>query len=141
MFKDRFASEPAHVLYVWFRRAPANWIGSSRFDLGSFRPAFLARGRPLFIVVKGSLYMLNLAMCGLGWLGLLLVILKRDWKLVWFGLPLLYTAAVFLPLDCMEPRYTQPILPCVVLLACYVLQLEPVRAVFDRMRMRLLPAA
>ena len=118
MFKRRVAADPGGVALAWIRRSTIVWMNTSRFDLFPFRPALLARGAPLYYVAKVLLFGINVAGVILGMAGVVLCIWKRERRLLWFALPVLYTLAVLTPLGVVEPRYTQPIYSFLLVMAC-----------------------
>ncbi len=122
MFKRRLEADPAGVGLTWIRRAPRIWVGTTRFDIFSFRPSALDRGKPLYLVMKVGLFGLNVAGVLLGMSGILIAAWKRRWKMAWFALPVLYTIAVLFPLDAVETRYSQPVYACLLVMAAFTLR-------------------
>jgi hypothetical protein len=118
MFKRRLAADPVGVVLAYVRRAPYIWVGTTRFDLFAFRPSAMARGTVLYLAAKVGLFALNVAGVVTGMLGIVIALWKRKWRLLWFGLPVLYTAAILAPLGVIEPRYTQPVYGCLLVMAC-----------------------
>jgi hypothetical protein len=112
---DRLRSEPLRVVGQWARRVPRMWVGT-RFDLFTFRPATLARGQPLWVVVKAGLFGLNALLLTVALGGLVHAARFRK-ALLWFALPLAYDAAVYFPLHNVETRFTQPVYPFVLVFA------------------------
>jgi hypothetical protein len=108
-FWRHMKSQPLLVLERWIQRAPRMWFGT-RFDIFELQPACFPRGSKLWIAVKGVLFLLNGSMVLLGLIGLVLCA-RRSFLWAWWVLPLAYTFAVYFPLNSFESRYSQPVLP------------------------------
>jgi hypothetical protein len=126
MFERRLANDPGGVIASWIRRAPYVWVGTTRFDLFEFRSPLLARGTTLNRVVKLFLFALNGAAIALGMIGVVLAVRRGSRRYLLFALPVVYTLAVLTPLGVVEPRYTQPVLPCLIVMACLTLRVARV---------------
>lgn len=122
MFKRRFAADPVGVLATWVRRIPRLWIGTSRFDIFTFRPSVLEYDKPLYYALKIGLFGLNTVGVLLGVGGILIAAWKRRWRMAWFAVPVLYTVGVLLPIDAIEPRYTQPVYACLLVMTAFSLR-------------------
>ncbi len=66
MFKRRIAADPVGVGIAWLRRSSRIWVGTTRFDIFTFRPSALAPGRPLYYLLKVGLFGLNVVAVTLG---------------------------------------------------------------------------
>jgi 4-amino-4-deoxy-L-arabinose transferase-like glycosyltransferase len=122
MFKRRVSADPLGVAVTWVRRAPRIWIGTSRFDIFSFRPRAMQPGKPLYYATKVGLIGLNVSGVVLGMAGIVIAIRKWRGQMFWFALPVVYTIAVLFPLDTLEPRYSQPVYACLLVMACFSLR-------------------
>lgn len=122
MFKRRWREMPGHSALAYIEHAPYIWVGTSRFEIFTFRSSMLQRGRPLNTAVKAVLYGANYAIVLVGFGGMVLALRRWNRRMLWFTLPALYLVAVFLPLDVLEPRYTEPIFSTVVVMALYALR-------------------
>jgi len=103
---DRYKSEPFAVLARWVRRAPKLWAGS-RIDLFAFRPAWLARGTPVWFAMKAALVLANVGGALVGIVGILLALRRRS-PLLYIAAPVVYTVGIFFPLHSTEVRYSTP---------------------------------
>jgi hypothetical protein len=112
----RWRSEPGSVVWRCLRRCWRMWIGT-RTELFAFRPAALARGEPLWIGLKATLFLLNVSLLFAGAIGIGLALRERS-RLLWFVLPILYNAVIYLPFHDSEVRFSEPILPFVMVFAC-----------------------
>jgi hypothetical protein len=134
MFKRRIAAEPVGVGITWLRRSPRIWVGTTRFDIFTFRPPALAPGRPLYYLLKVGLFGLNVVGVPLGMGGILLAAWKRRWEMAWFALPVVYTIGVLFPLDVVEPRYSQHAYACLLVITAFMLR--HLRVAWRRRRLR-----
>lgn len=119
MFRRRMREMPGKSLLAWVRRAPLVWVNTTRLDIFEFSPRVLPRGSPLYYLVKAGLYGLNVIVVGLGFLGIGVAARARNRRQLWFALPVLYSIGIFLPLDLIEVRYTQPVYGCLIVSACF----------------------
>jgi hypothetical protein len=126
--KEHYTRQPASVLSAWAARYPRMWLGT-RFDLFSFRPTWLARGAPLWYVVKGGLFVLNAAVLCAALAGVLIA--RRHPVVLWFVAAVLYNALIYVPFHNTETRYSQPVYPLLLVFAATTLV-----AVWDRMSRR-----
>lgn len=118
MFRSRLAGDPLGVALAYVRRAPYVWVGTTRFDLFAFRPSAMARGKPLYFAAKVTLFGLNIVGVLAGMFGIGICLWKHNWRLFWFGIPVVYTIGILAPLGVIEPRYTQPVYSCLLVMAC-----------------------
>jgi hypothetical protein len=126
IFKRRMAAEPVGVGVAWLRRSPRIWVGTTRFDIFNFRPPALAPGRPLYYLLKVGLFGLNVVSVALGMGGSPLAAWKRRWEMPWFAFAVVYTIGVLFPLDVVEPRYSQAVYACLLVMAAFMLRRLPV---------------
>jgi hypothetical protein len=114
-FFRRIEHEPLRVLGRWVARIPLLWLGT-RFDIFDLNPRMFPYGSVQWNLAKATLFAVNaslvfLAACGivLGW--------RRKSALRWWCVPILFTAAVYLPLNSFENRYSQPVYPLLLIFA------------------------
>jgi 4-amino-4-deoxy-L-arabinose transferase-like glycosyltransferase len=112
-------ARPLAIFARWCVRWPRMWIGT-RFDLFSFRPSWMARGRPLWIAFKLAMLALDVAALLLALAGLVLA-WRHTRALLWFALPLAYQQLAYFPFHNVETRFTQPVFPFVLLFAALAL--------------------
>jgi len=122
MFKRRIAAEPVGVGITWLRRSPHIWVGTTRFDIFTFRPPALAPGRPLYYLLKVGLFGFNVVGVALGMGDIPAAAWKRRQEMAWFALPVVYTIGVLFPLDVVERRYSQPVYACLLVMAAFMLR-------------------
>lgn len=115
LFNERLRAEPVQVVGRWLKRWPKLWLGT-RFDIFELHPRALPRGSPQWTVVKAGLWGLNALLFFGALVGALLALRRRE-PVAWMLLPIAFTSLLFLPLNSFENRYSQPMLPFVVLLA------------------------
>jgi Dolichyl-phosphate-mannose-protein mannosyltransferase len=104
-------SHPLATLVRWIARAPRMWIGT-RTDQFTLRSAWAPRTRP-WVLLKVAFFAMNLALLGLGTVGLILAWRERSSMLL-FAVPVLVTIAVYLPFHDTETRYSEPVLPLLI---------------------------
>ncbi|MFT3714295.1 MAG: hypothetical protein QM817_42075 [Archangium sp.] len=109
---QRYRDEPVRIIGRWLKRAPKLWLGT-RFDLFTLRAAY---GSPAWTLIKSLLWGFNALLVALGVAGMAWCFRKRR-EALWCALPLAFTAAVYLPLNSFENRYSQPVFPFVVVFA------------------------
>jgi hypothetical protein len=110
----RLKSEPLRVISRWFEREPLLWFGT-RCPFW-FKPARFAPGTRPFMLLKGALYALNALIILLGVVGLAISVGRRS-ILLWFAVPIIYTAIIYFPFHDVETRYSQPIFLFVMMFA------------------------
>jgi hypothetical protein len=115
--KEHFVQEPAAVLKRWLVRAPLLW-GGTRTDLFDFRADWFPRGSLQWKVLKVWFLALNTMVLLLGVVGMVLAARSRH-PLAWLAIPLVYTSALFFPLNSFENRYSQPVFGLLVAFAAY----------------------
>jgi 4-amino-4-deoxy-L-arabinose transferase-like glycosyltransferase len=111
---SRLRDAPAKTISTWLKRSYAPWVGT-RTDLVDLRPA---RGSLLWLVAKSSAFALNALSLGLGLVGFILLLRRRQ-PVWWLATPVLFSALVYLPFHNTETRYTQPVFPLVLCFAAY----------------------
>jgi hypothetical protein len=119
-FKRRLRQEPLMVLGRWIARIPLMWLGT-RFDIFELNSRAFPRSSPPWYAVKLLLYGLNTVFVALGWLGVALA-WHRRYAMRWLSVPLLFTVAVYLPLNSFENRYSQPVYPLLLLFTALALR-------------------
>jgi hypothetical protein len=110
----RLKTEPLSVLGRSILRAPRLWLGT-RFDIFTLNERALPYGSLAWRIVKSTLWGFNFVMLALGLAGGALL-LKRRSPLAWVLVPLVFTGAVYFPLNSFENRYSQPVLGLLFLL-------------------------
>lgn len=116
---ERMRAEPGAVVVRWVRRIPLLWLGT-RFDIFELRTDLFPAGSLQWRAAKSLLWGLNFLLIALGVCGLVVVVLKRT-VATWLALPVLFTAAIYLPLNGFENRYSQPVYPFVLILGAVAL--------------------
>jgi hypothetical protein len=113
---EHYTRQPGAVARAWVTRYPRMWVGT-RYELFSFRPEPLAPGRPLWVAVKGGLFVLNALVLAAALAGAV-ILLRRRWpSLLWLAAPVLYNALIYVPFHNSETRYSQPVYPLLLILA------------------------
>jgi Dolichyl-phosphate-mannose-protein mannosyltransferase len=115
LFLSHLRQAPAKVLLVWFKRAPRLWF-STRFDIFQLNAEILPRGSFFWTLTKIGLFAIDSVLVVLALVGAFFAFRKGD-PLVWVTVPLVFTSLVYLPLNSFESRYSQPMIPLLVLLA------------------------
>jgi len=110
---------PAAIVGRWCVRWPRMWIGT-RFDLFTFRPSWMARGRPAWIAFKLAMLATDVAALALALFGLVLA-WRHTRALLWLALPLAYQQLVYFPFHNVETRFSQPVFPFVLAFAALAL--------------------
>lgn len=112
---QRLREQPVQTVAIWLKRAPKLWLGT-RFEIFELNQRLLPRGSLPWKAAKGVLWLTNAALMLAGLVGLALAVRRRSPMLL-FALPILFTGAVYLPLNSFESRYSQPVLAFVALFA------------------------
>jgi 4-amino-4-deoxy-L-arabinose transferase-like glycosyltransferase len=114
---ERIKGDPINVLKTYIIRFPKLWLGT-RTDPFSFNNNLLERGAKPWFVVKSFFYLINLIIVSSGLLGMV-ILLKKDFKKYFLiTIPILYTSAIYLPLNSFENRYTQPLMLLMLFFSC-----------------------
>ena len=113
------ADHPLSIFARWCVRWPRMWIGT-RFDLFTFRPAWMARGRPAWVAFKLLMLATDLALLALALVGLVLA-WRHTRAMLWLAVPLAYQQLVYFPFHNVETRFSQPVLPFVLAFAALAL--------------------
>lgn len=112
---DRIGDEPLAVLGRSIARAPRLWLGT-RFEIFNLNAKWFPYGSGSWRLAKSLLWGVNALLLTLGMLGFYLAWRERSAAL-WLALPIVYTAAVYFPLNSFESRYSQPVFPFVLVFA------------------------
>jgi uncharacterized membrane protein len=112
---DRITKAPAATVGTWAKRYYRLWLGT-RTDQVRLRPA---PGSAAWTVLKLAFYTLNAVTLLLGFAGLLMALWTK-WS--FFAIPVLYTAAVYIPFHNVETRYSLMALPFLYLFASFALR-------------------
>jgi hypothetical protein len=112
---QRLYDDPGGVLRTYIVRAPLLWLGT-RFDIFQLNPQWFPRGSQSWVAVKIILWGLNASLVFLGVSGIFIACYQRHRVLI-LGLPILYTALVYFPLNSFETRYSQPVYPFLLVFA------------------------
>tara|TARA_B110000503_G_C7148448_1_gene414023 strand:- start:1291 stop:2565 length:1275 start_codon:yes stop_codon:yes gene_type:complete len=105
---DRIKKEPIFVLKNYLLRAPRLWLGT-RFDIFVLNKKIFPYGGNLWTVAKIILYAINFLLIILSILGMFYLFKKKSNYLTILLIPIVYTAAVYVPLNSFENRYSQPV--------------------------------
>lgn len=116
LFLARFRAQPLRVFSRWLERVPLLWIGT-RCPFW-FKPAPLAVGTRGSTAIKASMFFLNAGVLCAGLLGLIVAARQRS-DLLWFAIPVLYTAAIYVPFHNTETRYSEPVYLFVMMFAIW----------------------
>jgi hypothetical protein len=103
---DRISTDPLGTIAIWLGRYPQLWLGT-RSELTELRPA---RGTAAWSAIKAGLYGLNALLLAAALAGAALALRRRS-GLLFFLLPVAYTAAIYLPFHNAETRYSLLALP------------------------------
>ena len=110
---DSIINHPLKVVSNWLRRAPSMWLGT-RSELIDLK---VEAGSTDWYMIKISMYLLNLSILTLGLLFAFFSLSSITSSfLVLASLPV-YNALIYLPFLNIEPRYSHPSLPVVILFA------------------------
>lgn len=115
--KEHFRGDPTGVLKRWLVRAPLLWVGT-RTDIFEFRPDWFPRGSLQWKALKVGFLAVNSLVLLVGAVGIFLAA-KRLHPLLWLAIPLVYTTALFFPLNSFENRYSQPVYGLLAAFAAY----------------------
>lgn len=116
---ERLTQHPVRTLGIWFKRAPKLWLGT-RFEIFELNKSLLPRGTLQWKAAKGSLWILNALLLLAALAGTVIVLRTRRAEL-WVLLPIVYSTAVYFPLNSFESRYSQPVMAFVAILAAEAL--------------------
>lgn len=112
---DRITKAPAAAVGTWAKRYDRLWLGT-RTDQVRLRPA---PGSAVWTLLKLAFYALNVVTLLLGFAGLLMA-LRTKWS--FFAIPVIYTAAVYIPFHNVETRYSLMALPFLYLFASFAIR-------------------
>lgn len=118
LFVKRIKQAPGPVLSAWIRRLPRLWF-ATRFDIFELRASLFPRGSLAWTAAKVALFALDSLLMVAALAGAVLAWRRRS-KIVWAVVPLVFTSLIYLPLNSFENRYSQPMLPFVMLLAGFL---------------------
>jgi len=115
---ERIKNDPAGVLKAYFVRFPNLWLGT-RTDIFLFNDDLLVKKGKLWSVVKIFFYLLNLTLVISGFLGIFILLKENFKKYYLMTIPVIYTSAVYIPLNSFENRYSQPVLLLMLFFSSY----------------------
>jgi Dolichyl-phosphate-mannose-protein mannosyltransferase len=116
LFLVRLRAEPLRIVGRWIERIPFLWFGT-RCPFW-FKPRWMAPGTGSFVALKGMFFFLNGFLVILAGIGLVIAALRQR-QLLWFSVPLIYTAIIYLPFHDTETRYSQPVFMPVMMFAAF----------------------
>ena len=116
---QRILTDPVAVFKVYIVRSPMLWLGT-RFDIFELNKSYFPRSSTLYVALKVILWGVNTVIIVLGLGGLALAWWRRR-RILMLCLPIVYTAAVYFPLNGFENRYSQPAYPFLIACAGYFL--------------------
>lgn len=127
-FIRRIHEEPMRVIGTWIARMPLLWLGT-RFDVFELNARVLPYASPQWYAAKGVLFLMNALLVVAGAWGVVTSWYRRS-PLRWLSVPILFTAAVYLPLNSFENRYSQPVYVLLLIFAaaCMGEQVKRIRA-------------
>jgi hypothetical protein len=114
-FVERMRMAPMRVVLVWIKRAPRLWL-ATRFDIFQLNPRLFATGSTAWTGAKVLLLAIDCALVLVAVIGAFIA-LRRSSVVAWAVVPLVFTTLVYLPLNSFESRYSQPMIPLLVLLS------------------------
>lgn len=109
---DRILNDPVGTAATWIARHHRLWVGT-RSDLVAMT---VATGGLPWTLVKSTLFGLNALLLTAALFGMILCSIKRD-KLLFFIIPVIYTAGIYFPFHNSETRYSTAVLPFLYLYA------------------------
>ena len=98
---DRIREAPLRTIGTWATRYPRMWLGT-RTELIVLAAPRLGRA---WTTVKTMAFALNALTLVLAAVGVVLAVLRRN-PLIFFVVPVLYNAGVYIPFHNVEPRYS-----------------------------------
>jgi 4-amino-4-deoxy-L-arabinose transferase-like glycosyltransferase len=119
VFIDHLRRAPVGVVLVWLKRAPRLWL-ATRFDIFELNPRLFPRASQSWTIAKALLFAIDATLVVLAGMGALAAVRRRS-ALAWVVVPLTFTALVYLPLNSFESRYSQPMVPLLVLLSGFAI--------------------
>jgi len=111
---DYVRDQPLKVIYAWIARYPLLWFGT-RSDLNS---SYLTRGGLTWYFMKAVFYLMNAAVVVFAFLGIFVALRSRKIPLL-LCLPVIYNAAIYIPLHNVETRYSLPVMPILTIYLCF----------------------
>jgi 4-amino-4-deoxy-L-arabinose transferase-like glycosyltransferase len=103
---QRIVSQPVHTAQIWVVRYPRLWLGT-RTDLNTLT---LTRGSMNWTAFKSVMFGLDTLMLLFAAAGFAIAA-KRQRRLLFFAIPVLYTAAIYVPFHNVEPRFSLVTIP------------------------------
>ena len=105
----RILEEPHTVLKKYFLRAPSLWLGT-RLDIFILNKKYFPYKSKQWYIAKLFFYALNSMILIFSIFGIICLVKDKKIKKVSYMLiPLIYTIAIYLPLNSFENRYSQPV--------------------------------
>jgi 4-amino-4-deoxy-L-arabinose transferase-like glycosyltransferase len=112
---ERLRSQPVKIVEKWLERAPLLWLGT-RFPF-LFKPKWAAPDTEGYSGLKIGFLCVDITVLFLGLVGITEAA-RSSRELLWFAVPVVYTAAIYLPFH-VETRYSEPVFLFVVLFAAF----------------------
>lgn len=114
---ERIVGQPLQTVEAWVVRYPRLWLGT-RTDLNTLT---LARGSMSWTMFKSVMFGLNALVLLFALVGLLLAA-RSHRKLLFFSVPVFYTAAIYVPFHNVEPRYSLVTIPFLLIFSALAFQ-------------------
>lgn len=111
---EHVTNHPLEVIGTMIARHPGLWVGT-RSDL---MHTYFAKGTPFWYVLKGSFYLLNAMIILFALPGIILVLRSKELPIM-LCVPVLYTAMIYFPFYNGETRYSQPVIPILIIFSVY----------------------
>jgi hypothetical protein len=105
---------PLKVLYAWIVRYPILWLGTR----SGLNTSILARNTIPWYLIKAIFYFINGLIVILAVLGFFVA--SRSKRLPFLiSIPVIYNAIIYIPFHNVEARYTLPVMPILIIYACF----------------------